>query len=100
LRFLRVVPTGEDGTPILINRTSPPAGYWDHPVRSVKPEEVVLRFVRFWDWDDLGHRDFEYIEVAIEAFPQHSDLVARPALLEVQHVRVFFDKSAEGAPAV
>jgi hypothetical protein len=101
LPFLRVVPSSLNphGTPILINRTSPPAGYWDHPVGSVKADDVVLRFVRFFDFGDLGYRDFEYLWVSIEAFPQHVELVGRPALLEAGHARVLFQEVGDG-PAV
>ena len=88
LQFLRVIPSIEGGTPILINRTSPRSGYWDDPVKTVKASDVDLRFVRFFDWDELGQRDFAYIEVVVQAFPQHPDLVGRAALLSAHDAKV------------
>ena len=49
LPFLVVVPRIEHGTQIRINRTPPSSGYWDDPVSSVVPNEIDLRFVRFFD---------------------------------------------------
>ena len=91
LPFLRVVPSIEHGTRIMVNRTVPPSGYWDDPVTAVIPNEIDLRFVRFFDWDELGHREFQFVEAIIQAFPKHPALVGRSALLDVRDVTVFFE---------
>jgi hypothetical protein len=88
IRILRVVPTIQSGTPISINRTSRRSGYWDDPVQSVRPGDVILSFVRFFDWDELGYRDFEYIEVTIDSFHSHPHLIGRFALLQARHAQV------------
>ena len=85
---LRVVPTVEHGTPIMINRTPPSGGYWDDPQRRVKPTDVDLGFVNFFNCDVYGRRDFQYIQVAIHGFRGHEALVGRLALIEPAHVRV------------
>jgi hypothetical protein len=87
-RFLRVVPAVDSGVPILINRTSPASGYWDDPVKSVKPGDVDLRFSWVWDWDEIGHRELEYLEVLVEASPTHPQVAGRYALVQWQHARV------------
>lgn len=87
-RFLRVVPAVDSGVPILINRTSPPSGYWDDPVTSMKADDVDLRFVWVFDWDEIGHRELEYLEVLVEACPTHPQVAGRYALVQWRHARV------------
>jgi hypothetical protein len=92
LRFLRVVPVIDVGTPILINREAGVSyGRWDDPITSVKPNDVDLRFVRLFDWDESGQRDFEYILVVIEGFLKHEGMVGRHALIAPRHVRVLLE---------
>jgi hypothetical protein len=90
----RVVPAVEHGTPIFINRDLPRSGYWDHPVSRVRPEEVELHLLRFFDFDELGYRDFRYFEVVIHASTKYPEIVGRSALIEVEHAKVLFDKAA------
>jgi hypothetical protein len=89
--FLRVVPGIEHGTPIHINRAVPASGYWDHPMNAVGPGDVDLRFVRFFDWDELGRREFELVETVIRAFPKHPALVGRAALLAFSQVKIVLE---------
>lgn len=91
--FLRVIPKSEHGVPILINRTHPASGYWDDPVKAVKPGEVDLRFAGFFDWDALGWRDFEFYRVVIAECQSQPDLRGRLALIAPQYVDVMFDLS-------
>jgi hypothetical protein len=90
----RVVPAVEHGTPIFINRDLPRSGYWDHPVSRVRPEEVELHLLRFFDFDELGYRDFRYFEVVIHTSTKYPEIVGRAALIEVEHAKVLFDKAA------
>jgi hypothetical protein len=87
-----VVPMHEQGVPILINRDLPRNGYWDHPVNCIRPGEMELQFVGFFDWDMLGFRDFRYYEVTIGASPTDADVVGRSALIECAAVRVLYGK--------
>jgi hypothetical protein len=90
----RIVPAVEHGTPIFINRDLPRSGYWDHPVSRVQPDEVELDLLRFFDFDKLGCRDYRYFEVVVHASTKYSDIIGRAALIEVQHARVLFRKTA------
>ena len=90
----RIVPAAKDGTPIFINRDLPRSGYWDHPVSRVRPDEVELHLLRFFDFDQLGYRDFRYFEVVVYASTKYPDIIGRAALIEVEHAKVLLDKAA------
>ena len=91
LRWLRVVPNVPMGAPIMINRdTVTSSGYWDHPVDRVVAEEVDLRFVRWFDFDELSFRDFTNYQVRIVA-ARDAALVGRAAIIACEHVRVLLD---------
>ena len=86
--LLRVVPQSATGMRIMINREPQQrSGYWDHPVAMVAAGQADLRFVQFFDWDELGARDFELVEVVIDRFDDHADLPGRSALVSVNDVR-------------
>ncbi len=86
--FLQVVPRHEAGVPIMINRSIPRCGYWDDSVGQVKPSDVRLEFIRFFDFDELGRRDFRYLEVRVAEFTGQHGLVGRRALLDYEHVKI------------
>jgi hypothetical protein len=88
-------PQGEHGVPILINRTHPASGYWDDPVKLVKPGDADMRFAGFFDWDVVGWRDFEFCRVVIAGFSTQPHVVGRLALIAPQYVDVMFDPSIE-----
>ena len=90
----RIVPGGLYGASILINRDLPRSGYWDHPISEVRPDDVELHLLRFFDFDELGFRDYRYFEVFIHSSPTYPDIVGRVALIEVQHAKVLFTKPA------
>ena len=87
----RVVPDGEHATPILINRDVPRSGYWDHPISEVRPD-VELHLLRYFDFDELGFRDYRYFEVFIHSSPTYPEIVGRVALIEVHDAKVLFTK--------
>jgi len=88
----RIVPAVERGTPIFINRDLPRSGYWDHPVSRVQPDEIEFDLLRFFDFDQLGYRDYRYFEVMVHASTKYPDIIGRAALIEVEHARVLFSK--------
>jgi len=90
----RVVPVIDNGTPILINRDLPRGGYWDHPVSQVRPSDLELHLLRFFDFDQIGCRDYEYFEVVVRASPTYPGIVGRAALIEFGHAKVLFSKAA------
>lgn len=69
--------------PAMINREIN-SGYWDHPIGKVSPD-TVLRFVRFFDWDQLAVRDNRYVHVVIASWPEHPEVEHKHALLECQY---------------
>src|SRR5207244_8068244 len=62
---IAVTPASEQ-VRILVNRTAQSHGYWDDPVGTVRRGDAEMRFVRFFDWDELGQRDLQYVQVRID----------------------------------
>ena len=95
IEWLHVVPKAAPaGVPIMINRDrEKDSGYWDHPVRRVSATEVSLRFMRWYDFDELGFRDLKYLLVRV-ASASREDIVGRAALIECEYSDVFLDEEA------
>jgi hypothetical protein len=93
---LHVVPSGD--VPIMISRDpGPHRRYWDHAVNRVGPNDVDLRFIDFFDWDETGHIDFRFYLVKIEGSIKYPTLIGHRALLEVSDAQVFVE-SAQSSP--
>jgi hypothetical protein len=90
LPSFQVQPSSSSGVPIMINRASARTGYWDDPVRQLTPDEATMHFVRFFDWDEVGQRDFKFIEASITSFPTQPQLVGRYALIEFGYATIHF----------
>lgn len=90
--FFRVVPCAESGVPIYINRDVPCTGYWDYPLNIIKPSDVDMRFVDFFDFNLKGFRDFQYCRVRIVGSNTYSEIIGRDALLESNNVKIIFDE--------
>ena len=91
-RWLRVVPNAPAGVPIMINRDPLQSdGYWDHPLRRVTANEVDLRLVHWFDFDELAFRDFRYYLVRAVA-ASREDVVGRAALIECEYTDVMLDE--------
>lgn len=90
----QIAPVIDHGTPILINRDLPSSGYWDHPISKIKPNEVELHFLTYFDFDKLGYREYRYIQVLIHASAPYPEIVGRLALVETQHARIVLDKTS------
>jgi hypothetical protein len=78
---------------VMINRTIPATGYWDHPIRQVKSEETDFRLLSFFDFDELGFRDIHYLRVRIVTSP-NKEIIGRDALIEVDSCNVTFKKDS------
>ena len=82
----------------MINRTGD-SGYWDDPVTQLEKDDCELRFIQFFDWWDLGFRDFAFYRVRIVASPRYPHLVGRDALVPVtSSVKIFCDTATSGGP--
>jgi len=90
--FFRVVPSGEHGTPIMIQnpRQGAPTGYWDDPVTLIKPGQAELLFIAYFDWNQMDYIDLRYYRLKIASFDAHSELVGREALMERQNAAIHF----------
>ena len=88
--FIRVVPN--NSCSILINREIS-SGYWDHPIKEVAAADIDMRFIHYFDWSNIGYRDFEYLQVLIVASVAHPELNGRHGLVQPLNVRVFFDET-------
>jgi hypothetical protein len=92
LPFIRLEVVPE--SPIFVNR-GVDEGYWDDPVARVQRDELDLRFIQFFDWWDLGFRDFAFYRARIVGSAKHPHLVGRDALLPVSsQVLVIHDDAA------
>jgi len=92
LTFLRL--EVDSRSEIMVNRTGT-SGYWDDPVTSIEHGDCDLRFIQFFDWWDLGFRDFAFYRVRIVASPRYPHLVGRDALVPVtSSVKMFCDIGA------
>lgn len=82
--YFQVEPKGETELRVDRNRPDEPGHVWGDPVVRLSSGSVStrLRFVRFFDWDMLGPRDFGLLEVAIDQLTDRPELVGRHALLE------------------
>ena len=92
LAFLHVVPASSGGAQIWVPRTTSHNLQEEHIV--IRPRELDLRFISFFDFDSLGHRDFQYYQLRVLASQVHPDLVGRDAFLERQYAKVLFDETA------
>jgi hypothetical protein len=92
---LFVTPSAAGGVPIFINRDRPRSGYWDHPKQRIQPDEATLLLARFFDFDEVGLRDFRYLEVFIAAASVDQEIVGRWALLDFEYARVSVGESPE-----
>jgi len=96
LMFLRL--EVEPRSQIMVNRTGT-SGYWDDPVTAIERGDCDLRFIQFFDWWDLGFRDFAFYRVRIVASARYPHLVGRDALVPVtSSVKVFYDTATSGGP--
>jgi hypothetical protein len=94
--WIHVVPRAPVGAPILINRDpTSNGGYWDHPLSHVASADVDLRFVRWFDFDELAFRDLKYFLVRI-ASAARADVIGRVALVECEYVDVLVDENLAG----
>ena len=76
-----------DGLSIIVNRTGD-GGYWDHPVTALVHDEYEIQFESYFDWDDLGIKDYRYMKSRILNSKKHQEIIGHKALIESQHVEV------------
>ncbi len=64
---------------------------WGFPVMRMSSDSDAyeVAFVRFFDWDELAHRDFKFIEVNIDRMDERPDLVGHHALVEMEFCSIW-----------
>jgi hypothetical protein len=99
---LRVVPSISWGTPVMIENPREGDGnhYWDHPISEVRPEQVELKYLAYFNWDQLGIRDYRYYMVEVARLADHPELFGRRALIEVGHAIVTVSREPDAEPPV
>jgi len=91
--FLKVVPRG-NSIPIMINRPESAGTWtWDDPVNRIGRTDADLRFMDYFDFEQMGHLDLQYYRTRIGSFPGHRNLEGGDALVEVQFATVVYDDS-------
>ena len=72
---------------VMINRELN-SGYWDHPMSAIPPDARVC-FVSYFDWDQLGYRDYAYVAAEIEECASHPELLRKRILIQATDVYSF-----------
>lgn len=64
--------------------------FWGHPVVRISSESDAysVTFVRFFDWDELARREFEFLEVKINRMEDHPELSGH-ALVEMERCSLY-----------
>ena len=96
---LRVVPKGR--SELLIKTSTAPgeASVWGVPRDLfVRPNEITLAFIDYWDFGNLGIRDFHYYLCKILNFPGHPENEGREALVRAEDGYVFHDEEHDDDP--
>jgi hypothetical protein len=81
----------EWGVPWMLNRETN-SGYWDDPLDRVT-RDARLIFISYFDFDQLGFRDNQYVRAQVANWPAHPETLHKHALIEAQYVR--FTRSNE-----
>lgn len=85
----KVIPISSSDVPVMVNRSIPASGYWDHPVRMLRATDVDLALIGFFDWDEYNIKDCAYYRVRISDCISQPDLIGRDALIETHLADVF-----------
>jgi hypothetical protein len=89
--FIKIEPTSSS-CPMLIGRSDKKGcKNWDNSSVELN-DNVDMRFIDYFDWDEFGFIDFQYIRVRILSSEKHSHLIGKEALIETRYARVFFEE--------
>lgn len=79
--------------PVMVNRDIS-SGYWDFPINEL-PFGVRLHFLAFFDWDQTGTRDNQYVRAEIEQWPSRDELAGKHVLIEARYVKFVLRNTKE-----
>jgi hypothetical protein len=78
------------------NLPDEPGHFWGDPVVRIGTGTCLLRFVSFFDWNQLAPRDFRMVKVLIEEFKDRPDLIGRHALIEIDSCSFWIASHSNG----
>ncbi|GAB6910196.1 hypothetical protein JCM12296A_60600 [Desulfosarcina cetonica] len=99
LSLYHVVPSSDNGVPVMISREKNKTQYWDYPKDRLLPDEVEMRFVRFYDFSSDDYSDFKYVMTQIIGSQIFPDLVGRLALIDMQYAKILKAEPINSADA-
>ena len=68
---------------------------WNWNVVQITEEKTLLAFIGFFDWQENGYQDYQYIRCRIQRSDEHSKLVGADLLLPALEVAVYYDRKTE-----
>ena len=70
---------------------------WGHPTIDVNANGAPyeLKFVKFFDWEQLGPRDFQFLEVLIVRLGERPELEGHHALIEPRECSIWLSEGAD-----
>jgi hypothetical protein len=79
-----------------VDRSPPDAAShcWGDPVLQVEPESCELRFMSFFDWDQIAPRDYRWLQVLIERLDERPETVGHLALVEFDKCSIWLAEDA------
>jgi hypothetical protein len=85
------------GATALVDSNLPGDGFhvWGKPTVELQPHCQQLRFIALFDWKQLAPRDYRFLEVLIEAFAEHPELVGHHALVEPDYCSIWLVLDSE-----
>lgn len=81
----------------MISRSTPPDGYWDHPVKMLMKDEAQIAFQRFFDWDELGLIDYRYAYGIVRSCSRHPEIAGYHILIPVDSIKFYMNPSVQPA---
>jgi len=66
-----------------------PVHVWGQPVLRLGPDSSQLKFLSFFDWDNLAPRNFQLLEVLIQRLDDNPSLVGHHALIELEKCSIW-----------
>ena len=72
----------------MISRDKGATGYWDHPIETIMKGEATIAFQRYFDWDELGLIDFQYVYGIIRHCVRYPMIIEHHVLLQSDQVEI------------
>ncbi len=92
LPYLQVIPiTAPKGIPALWARGEDGGRIWNWAEIQVITNDIELRFIDYFDWEQRGYRDWQYYQARIITYPTLPELQGADMLVEVGYAKVFFN---------